>query len=276
MVFPLVMVLGRILGVMAVPIPAIETGIALSGVVLGLLVALAVRAPVWAAAGIVGSFAIFHGHAHGTELAAKPSSPYGYALGFVVGTGLLHAVGIGIGLLPPLGRRQGRRSAGRVPRSRWSARRSWPVSPDARRRQLDRQRGVAGQPRIHRNRRGRGAETGRSDESSIQVLSIADVLRPVAAVEAESALGAAIVHLAVGVPFLVGLQAARAAHRKLPAARVEAQQPRCIGRQHVERPRSRWAPRHGSPGCGNPTPEASVMIPVSSSPSGKAISPSIV
>jgi len=102
MVFPLVMVLGGILGVMAVPIPAIETGIALSGVVLGLLVALAVRAPVWAAAGIVGVFAIFHGHAHGTEL-PQAFSPYGYALGFVVGTGLLHAVGIGIGLLPRSG-----------------------------------------------------------------------------------------------------------------------------------------------------------------------------
>jgi urease accessory protein len=68
--------------------PMIETGIALSGVVLGLLIAFAVKAPIWAAAVIVGLFAIFHGHAHGTEL-PDAFSPYGYAMGFVVGTGLL-------------------------------------------------------------------------------------------------------------------------------------------------------------------------------------------
>jgi urease accessory protein len=97
-VFPLVMALGGALGVAGVPIPAIETGIALSGVVLGLLIVFAVRAPIWVAAVIVGLFAIFHGHAHGTEL-PEAFSPYGYAVGFVVGTGLLHLVGIGLGLL---------------------------------------------------------------------------------------------------------------------------------------------------------------------------------
>jgi urease accessory protein len=97
-VFPLVMALGGALGVAGVPIPAIETGIALSGVVLGLLIAFAVKAPIWAAAVIVGLFAIFHGHAHGTEL-PDAFSPYGYAMGFVFGTGLLHLVGIGFGVL---------------------------------------------------------------------------------------------------------------------------------------------------------------------------------
>jgi urease accessory protein len=58
----------------------------LSGVVLGLLIAFAVKAPIWVAAVIVGLFAIFHGHAHGTEL-PEAFSPYGYAVGFVVGTG---------------------------------------------------------------------------------------------------------------------------------------------------------------------------------------------
>lgn len=93
-VFPLVMAFGGALGVMGVPLPAIETGIALSGVVLGLLIAFAVKAPLWVAAGIVGIFAIFHGHAHGTEL-PEAFSAYGYAVGFVVGTGLLHLLGIG-------------------------------------------------------------------------------------------------------------------------------------------------------------------------------------
>ena len=97
-VFPLVMALGGALGVMGVPLPAVETGIALSGVVLGLLIAFAVRAPIWVAGLIVGVFAIFHGHAHGTEL-PEAYSPYGYAVGFVVGTGLLHLAGIGFGFL---------------------------------------------------------------------------------------------------------------------------------------------------------------------------------
>lgn len=97
-VFPLVMAFGGALGVIGVPMPAVETGIALSGVVLGLLIAFAVRAPLWVAAVIVGVFAIFHGHAHGTEL-PEAFSAYGYAVGFVVGTGLLHLCGIALGLL---------------------------------------------------------------------------------------------------------------------------------------------------------------------------------
>ena len=50
-VFPLVMAFGAALGILGVPLPAVETGIALSGVVLGLAVALAVRAPLPIAAG---------------------------------------------------------------------------------------------------------------------------------------------------------------------------------------------------------------------------------
>lgn len=97
-IFPVVMAFGGALGVAGVPLPAVETGIALSGVILGLLVAFAVRAPLWVAAVIVGSFAIFHGHAHGTEL-PEAVSPYSYALGFVVATGLLHLAGIAFGQL---------------------------------------------------------------------------------------------------------------------------------------------------------------------------------
>jgi urease accessory protein len=97
-VFPVVMALGGALGVAGVPIPAVETGIALSWLVLGLLVAFAVKAPLWIAAVIVGAFAVFHGHAHGTELPAA-AGPVAYAAGFVVATGLLHLAGIAIGLL---------------------------------------------------------------------------------------------------------------------------------------------------------------------------------
>ncbi len=56
------------------------------------------RPPNWVAAVLVGLFAVFHGHAHGTELPEGQSGLY-YSLGFVVATGCLHALGITIGLI---------------------------------------------------------------------------------------------------------------------------------------------------------------------------------
>jgi urease accessory protein len=97
-VFPLVMALGGALGVAGVPLPAVETGIASSAIVLGAMVALAARPPLWVAALIVGAFAVFHGHAHGTEL-PDAANPLAYSLGFVIATGLLHLSGIAFGLL---------------------------------------------------------------------------------------------------------------------------------------------------------------------------------
>lgn len=97
-VFPLVMTIGGVMGILGVPIPGIETGIATSSVVLGLMILLALRPPLWAAAVIVGAFAIFHGHAHGTEL-PNAVNALSYSIGFVVSTGLLHLAGIGIGEL---------------------------------------------------------------------------------------------------------------------------------------------------------------------------------
>lgn len=97
-VFPLVMACGAALGVLGVPLPAVEAGIALSGVVLGLLVAFAVRLPLLVAIVIVAVFAIFHGHAHGAEL-PEAVNPFAYALGFVLATGLLHLAGIAFGTL---------------------------------------------------------------------------------------------------------------------------------------------------------------------------------
>jgi urease accessory protein len=97
-VFPVVMALGGAAGVLGLPLPAVETGIALSAVVLGAMVGLALKPPLWVAAVLVGIFAIFHGHAHGTEL-PKSDNALAYAIGFVIATGLLHLCGIGVGLV---------------------------------------------------------------------------------------------------------------------------------------------------------------------------------
>jgi urease accessory protein len=96
--FPLVMSLGGVLGGFAVPIPGIEIGIAVSAIVLGTMVAFAARPPLWVAAVIVGIFAIFHGYAHGAEL-PESANAISYAIGFVMATGSLHALGILIGVI---------------------------------------------------------------------------------------------------------------------------------------------------------------------------------
>ena len=95
--FPMVMAFGGLMGLLGFPLPGVEIGIAVSAVVLGALVLAEVRPPLWLAALIVAFFAIFHGHAHGREL-PQGTSALLYSLGFVVATGLLHAVGIGLGV----------------------------------------------------------------------------------------------------------------------------------------------------------------------------------
>lgn len=97
-IFPVVMAFGGALGILGVPLPGIEIGIALSGIVLGAMVAGAVKPPLWVAGVLVGIFAIFHGHAHGTEL-PQAANPATYAVGFVLATGLLHLSGIAFGFL---------------------------------------------------------------------------------------------------------------------------------------------------------------------------------
>lgn len=96
--FPLVMAMGALLGFLGVTIPGVEYGVAASAILLGAAVAFEVRPPVALAALLVGVFAIFHGYAHGTELPAGASALL-FSMGFVIATGALHAVGIGIGAL---------------------------------------------------------------------------------------------------------------------------------------------------------------------------------
>jgi urease accessory protein len=104
-VFPLVMAAGAVLAIAGLPLAGVETGIAVSAVVLGLMVAAAARPPLWIASAIVGAFAVFHGYAHGAELPADADA-VAYCLGFVMATGLLHLAGITLGLL--VGRPAGR------------------------------------------------------------------------------------------------------------------------------------------------------------------------
>jgi urease accessory protein len=96
--FPLVMALGGFLGLLGMPLPGVEAGIAASAILLGAAVMTERRPPLYAAAVLVGFFAVFHGHAHGTELPLGQSALL-YSLGFVVATGCLHAIGIAIGAI---------------------------------------------------------------------------------------------------------------------------------------------------------------------------------
>jgi urease accessory protein len=96
--FPMVMAMGGMLGFLGVPLPGVEYGIAASAIMLGAAVAFELRPPVVVAGLLVGFFAIFHGHAHGTELPMGQSALL-YSMGFVIATGCLHALGIGIGTI---------------------------------------------------------------------------------------------------------------------------------------------------------------------------------
>ena len=92
-----VMALGGATGATGYPLPHVETGIALSVIVLGLAVALRLNLPTLAAMALVGVFAIFHGHAHGAEMPLGTSG-LAYAVGFMLATALLHGAGIAVGV----------------------------------------------------------------------------------------------------------------------------------------------------------------------------------
>ena len=96
--FPMLMAVGGVAGLLGLPLPGIEVGIAASAILLGLAVTSALRPPLAIAVALVAGFAVFHGHAHGTELPAGDNALL-YSMGFVVATGCLHGVGIAIGLV---------------------------------------------------------------------------------------------------------------------------------------------------------------------------------
>lgn len=91
-----VMLAGFALAMAGAGLPFVEPMILASVVAIGLLAMMAARASAAVAAAVVGAFALFHGHAHGSELGEAGVLPY--AFGFAVGTALLHALGVGLGL----------------------------------------------------------------------------------------------------------------------------------------------------------------------------------
>jgi urease accessory protein len=89
------MLVGAGLGFYGVAVPAVETGIALSVLVLGLMLAFSNKLPLVASVAVTGLFAVCHGHAHATEMASGSSAAL-YIAGFVAGTGILHLMGFGL------------------------------------------------------------------------------------------------------------------------------------------------------------------------------------
>lgn len=94
--FVVTMGIGFALALGGVHLPFVEPAILASVVGLGLLVALAVRVPTSVSAAVVAVFALFHGFAHGSELGGAGAMTFG--LGFMAGTALLHAAGVGLGV----------------------------------------------------------------------------------------------------------------------------------------------------------------------------------
>ena len=92
------MALAAVIGMSGVALPGVEAGIAMSVIALGLAVALRISPPLVLGAALCGGLAMFHGYAHGAELPAG-SGWAGYAAGFLLATGALHAAGIGLGAL---------------------------------------------------------------------------------------------------------------------------------------------------------------------------------
>src|SRR5262245_8756586 len=96
--FPVVMALGAALGFAGVTLPWSEIGIGVSVLVLGLVIAFALRPSMAVSVVLIALFAMVHGYAHGAELPAT-SSALAYGIGFVVATLVLHAIGLGLGWL---------------------------------------------------------------------------------------------------------------------------------------------------------------------------------
>lgn len=94
--FVVAMLAGAAAGHLQVPLPMVETGIALSVLLLGLMILARVELPLAAGVAVVALFALYHGHAHGAEATGGIGA---YMAGFAIATAVLHVAGIGFGLV---------------------------------------------------------------------------------------------------------------------------------------------------------------------------------
>ena len=94
--FAAMLLVGAVLGLQGVMVPAVEPMIAASLLVTGLLVVSRLRVPGLVAALGVGTFALFHGVAHGLELAGEASA-WPTLAGMLTATMLLHCAGLAAG-----------------------------------------------------------------------------------------------------------------------------------------------------------------------------------
>src|SRR5438876_5599961 len=88
--FVLAMAAGGALGMAGLAVPFVEVGIAVSVIVLGAMVALGTKAPLPIAMALAALFAVFHGHAHGSEMPLDAGSIV-YGAGFLLASALLIA-----------------------------------------------------------------------------------------------------------------------------------------------------------------------------------------
>jgi urease accessory protein len=108
------MAVGGALGMSGINLPFVELGIGLSIVVIGGAAAFGKNLSVSAAMALVGTFAVFHGFAHGAEMPADASG-LSYAIGFMSATAALHAAGIAVGIaVSKIAARMGGRTASAI------------------------------------------------------------------------------------------------------------------------------------------------------------------
>jgi len=99
--FIAMMTLGGALGATGMSPAGIEAAIAMSVIALGAVASLRRTFGTAFAMALAGVFAVFHGLAHGREL-AEGAGFLGYATGFIAATAALHATGVGVGLVGTL------------------------------------------------------------------------------------------------------------------------------------------------------------------------------
>lgn len=96
--FLFTMLIGAGMGLAGIGLPLVDPVIAASVVMLGLVIGTQARMSPWLASLLVATFALFHGHAHMSELPAG-SLALSYIAGFALTTASLHGAGIAVGYL---------------------------------------------------------------------------------------------------------------------------------------------------------------------------------